>query len=177
MFGEAEEDPEDDGNNNDSNNNNESLGISPLEFSLSFIFEKEEDDKESSDISTLLESSTNPIMPTLSSNNTFCSTTINTTESSATATVMTFPAQQVKADFLLPYQWDSLTTVIQRGKLVKVSFWCLFSLYKIGSASIWMNFYMPSFSCCCVSFFLQMIRVYYFVHYEPGGSNTVGYNS
>lgn len=30
--------------------------------------------------------------------------------------------QQMKADYLLPHQWNSLTAVIRRGKLVKVRF-------------------------------------------------------
>jgi hypothetical protein len=32
--------------------------------------------------------------------------------------------QQMKADYLLPHQWNSLTAVIRRGKLVKVRLIC-----------------------------------------------------
>lgn len=47
------------------------------------------------------------------------------TEKSSIISFMPQP-QQMKADYLLPHQWNSLTAVIRRGKLVKVRILYLF---------------------------------------------------
>jgi hypothetical protein len=114
MLRESDEDPEE---------GNESFIGTSLDSTLSFLLGRDVDvmgDSAHSFYSSTFSECTAATSSCISTMPT--ATSASPTIESSIQSYMPSQPQQRKADYLLPRQWNSLTAVIRRGKLVKVRF-------------------------------------------------------